>query len=89
MSKYRVYWIPQVPMDAFYYPVDTVEEGVLLLKALAQYDIFQVENWVKLDCCNVGGLQMFDPEDNEWIEFFDENGDDIEEYLKEESCVKH
>ena len=80
-DKYRVWWIPQVPMQPFYYPVASIEEGVLLLKALAQYDIFQIENRVKPDCCNVGGLHMFDDEDNEWIDFFDDSGI-IEEYMK-------
>lgn len=81
-NKYRVWWIPQVPMQPFYYPVDSIEEGVLLLKALAQYDIFQIENRVKPDCCNVGGLHMFDDEDNEWIDFYDDDGMGIEEYIK-------
>ena len=26
-KKLRVWWIPQVPMEAFYIPVESVEEG--------------------------------------------------------------
>ena len=64
--KLRVWWIPQVPMKPFHVPVSSVEEGAKIMMVLADYDAFQFENNVKPDYCNVGGLQVFDPEDNEY-----------------------
>ena len=60
----------------------TYLEAKLLLDTLALYDKFQYENEVKpdYDYCNAGGLEIFDPEDEEWIEWFDtETGEDISE----------
>lgn len=74
MTALRVWWIPQVPMKAFYVPVASVAEGVKILDILANYDIFQYENRVKPDYCNTGGLQML--EDGEWVDWCSEDGDE-------------
>lgn len=73
----RVWWIPQLPMEAFHFPVETVDEAILLLEALAEYDLFQLEHSVKPDFSNVGGLETFDGE--EWSEFYDEDGMSVDE----------
>jgi len=99
MSKLRVWWIPQVPMDPFYVDVESVEEGVKIMDALAEYDNFQYETSVKPDYCNAGGLEMFDPEDNQdspdgsWCSWYDDDEfyiDDPKEYLelKKERAIK-
>jgi hypothetical protein len=85
--KLRVWWIPQMPMQAFRVDVDSVEEGAKLLNTLARYDEFQFEHKIKPDYSNAGGLEMFDPEDKEdsplgsWISWHDEETgiDDPEE----------
>jgi hypothetical protein len=71
-----VWWIPQIPMKAFHYPVNSPQEAFILLDALAEYDLFQYENNVKPDYCNAGGLMVFDEElidetDEDDIEFGD------------------
>ena len=58
-TKLRVWWVPQIPCTTFYVDVDTVEEGVKLMDTLGKYDTFQLENNIKPDYCNVGGLQLF------------------------------
>lgn len=63
----RVWWVPQVPMKAFIVPVVSVEEAAKLHDVLADYDLFQYENNVKPDYCNVGGLSVF--EDGEWVDW--------------------
>lgn len=83
----RVWWIPQIPMEPFYFPVASVEEGALILEALAQYDMFQLENRVKPDFSNVGGLQMFDAElDAEmpgdgWCDWEGDHGETLDEFM--------
>ena len=71
MNKLRVWWIPQVPMDAFRVGVDSVEEGVRLMNILADYDDFQFKNGVKPDYANTGGLEMLE-DGGEWTDWFDE-----------------
>ncbi len=74
----RVWWIPQLPMDAFYVPVKTVDEAIFVIRTLAEYDLFQFPKRVKPDYCNVGGLEVF--EDGEWHEWESDDFDDINDY---------
>lgn len=80
-TKLKVWWVPQVPMEAFEVEVASVEEGIKVMDVLANYDLFQFENRVKPDYCNMGGLLMF--EDGEWVDWFDDATfhDDPREYL--------
>ena len=77
-NKLRVWWIPQVGAisEAFYVPVQSVAEGKKVLDMLAAYDAFQLQNRVKPDYCNVGGLQMFDEEECEWNDWYMETDED-------------
>ena len=89
MTEYKkgdlsVWWIPQVPMKPFYYPVKTVKEAQLLLDVLGRYDQFQFENRIKPDYSNAGGLNVYSPEDadengNCWVTWYNEDGSDIDE----------
>lgn len=75
----QVWWIPQVPCKAFNVPVKTPEEAILILDTLAKYDLFQLENNIKPDYCNAGGLNVF--EEGEWSTWYHpDTGDDIDEY---------
>ena len=85
MLRLRVWWIPQVPGKPFLVPVDTLVEGKRLLNVLANYDLFQLENNIKPDYSNVGGLSVFDPYDKEdgpdgsWLDWEDSDGNSIDE----------
>lgn len=72
----RVWWVPQVPMAAFYVPVESPEQATLLLEMLAAYDAFQLHHRVKADYSNAGGLEVY--EGGEWVEWSDDEGDDID-----------
>jgi len=99
--KLRVWHIPQVPMKAFFVEVSSVEEGVRMMDALANYDIFQCENNIKPDYCNANGLQMWDEslteEDmadmelsDKWVDWGNDFFDDPRDYLeslKEETAA--
>lgn len=71
----RIWWIPQIPMKPFIWPVADLAEGRLLIDALAAYDAFQFEHRVKPDYSNAGGLQVW--EAGEWVDWSDAAGDDI------------
>ncbi len=79
----RVWWVPQVPMEAFYTPVESLEQAAFLIETLGRYDLFQYENRVKLDYSNAGGLEVWD-EDNGlgWIDWYNEDGDYFDEWLE-------
>lgn len=67
----RVYWIPQVPMKGFEVEVESVTEAVKIMDVLANYDLFQFENKVKPDYCNMGILQKYEEEEGEgeWLDW--------------------
>lgn len=81
MSKLRVWWIPQLGMDGkpFVREVENVKEGWKFINLLADYDLYQLDNNIKPDYSNVGGLEIFDEDDNEWLEWQDSNGDSLDE----------
>lgn len=69
IGQLQVWWIPQLGIDErFTVNVDSVEQGALLLHSLARYDLFQFENKVKPDYCNLGGLSV-------WVGLDDEDAD--------------
>lgn len=72
VQSLKLWWIPQVPMKAFEVEIASLAEGVKLLDVLANYDIFQFENNVKPDYCNVGGIVMLEAESGEWVDWYDE-----------------
>lgn len=87
-QKLRVWWIPQIDIKkSFYVPVETPEEGQKVMNMLAAYDCFQYNQNVKPDYCNTGGLEMFDEETGEWIDWCFQDGntyyDNLDEYIEE------
>lgn len=77
MEKLRIWWIPQVPMNAFKVDINSIKEAKNVLHILAEYDKFQFENNIKPDYSNTGGLEYFDEDNKEWSEFEDDEGNDI------------
>lgn len=77
----RVWWIPQIPGKQFTVPVDTPAEAAKLIDVLAKYDLFQFENRIKPDYCNMGGLVVCEDDGDggtEWCDWYDEEtGEDI------------
>lgn len=67
MTKYRVWWKPQIPCMSFYSEdIPTLEEARRLENTLAQYDLFQFQYRIKPDYCNMGGTQVWNEEEQEW-----------------------
>lgn len=77
-QQLRVWHIPQIPGKAFRVEVASIEQAVLVLNAIAAYDVFQLANNIKPDYANAQGLEVF--EKGEWVEWNDEDGDDINAY---------
>lgn len=86
----RVWHIPQIPGKAFHVPVDSIKTAKLILKTLADYDLFQYKNRIKGDYSNAAGLECYhqygapNPPDDfpDWCEWENEdvyNIDDVDE----------
>lgn len=91
MKKLRVWWIPQIGIEnIFYVSVNTPEDGKRLLDTLAAYDLFEFNNNVKPDYCNSGGLEMWDEDAQEWVDWCletdNEYFEDIDEYCESDAC---
>lgn len=89
MKKLRIWHIPQVPMKPFYVEVKTLDEALKVLDVLADYDLFQFKNHIKPDYCSAQGLQEWDEEQQEWYEWYSEDGLNIREYKEtgENQCT--
>jgi hypothetical protein len=82
----KVWWIPQVPMkETFTVLLSSFSQAKVLLEALAQYDLFQFDNRIKPDYCNVGGLMIL--EEGEWIDFETVDCEDIDS-LTLDQCLE-
>ena len=92
--KLEVYWIPQVPMKKFRIPVDSPQEACKILDVLAAYDLFQYENNIKGDYCNMGGMLQFDPDDDHdspdgsWSDWYSEDGETLDEWRENQEFQK-
>lgn len=85
MEKLRVWHNCQIgAVDNFYIPVDTVDMGWKIINTLSDYDLFQYENNVKPDYCNASGLEYWDEEEQDWLEWYDDDGFDVWEHFREE-----
>lgn len=87
MNKMRVWWIPQIGAsnEAFHIPVQSVEEGKKIMDILSVYDAYQLQNRIKPDYCNMGGLEIYNPETGDYegwyFETEDNYFDNVDEYL--------
>ena len=78
--KLRVWHIPQVGMsDTIYIPVSTAKEGKKIMDLLGAYDCFLENNHIREDYCNANGLEMYDEEAGEWVDWFLETEDNFYE----------
>lgn len=84
MSKLRVWHMPQIGSTSatLYVPVETPEEGKKVMDILSCYDLFQLENGIKPDFANACGLQEYDEEENEWCDWYSEDGEELEVHLE-------
>jgi len=88
-EKLRVWWIPQVPMTGFHVHVESVEDAMLILKVLADYDLFLLKHRLRRNFSNGGGLEVFDTKDTtdstsgSWVEWYNAAGGHIQEIMGE------
>lgn len=80
----RVAHFPQIPCKPFDVEVEDLKQAKLVMDVLSNYDLFQYENSIKPDYCNVTVLEMWDEEVEDWCNWYDEETgiDDLDEYFE-------
>lgn len=86
-QKLRVFHIPQIGMKGkpFTFPVSSIEEAKKMILLIDVYDIYQYENHIKPDFCNMTDLEVWNEAENEWETWYDEDGNTIGEAMEEQS----
>lgn len=82
----RVWWCPQIGTGSFYIPVRSVEEAKKIMDVLAYYDCFLMNQEIRGDYCNDGGLEVWDDKAEEWNDWCGEDDDHyfdgVDEYIE-------
>ena len=63
--------------EMHYFDVDDVVEAVSVIDALAQYQLTLPEHVVS---SNAFGLEEYDSDEDEWLEWYDADGNDLDDY---------
>lgn len=69
----KIWWVPQIPGKPFEVSVPSLVAGKFLLTLLAEYDLFQLEQKVKPDYSNAGGLCQY--KNGDWEDWYDPDDD--------------
>lgn len=79
-QKMRVWWNPQVGVcdEHFYIPVHSVEEAKKIMDVLAYYDCYQMNQHVKCDYVNCGGLEVWDEIEQDWCDWCYEDNEKLD-----------
>lgn len=75
----RIWYVPQVPMKAFTEPVETVAEGNRLLDVIYRLALFELENRVKPDYSNMGGVARWETDGEGGFDWYDVDEEEDEE----------
>lgn len=78
-QRLQVWHTSDFGRDAFTVDVTSVDEAIRLLRILADYDLYQGE---RVDV-NAQGLNVWDDQAEEWTEYYDEEGRDVDEIAAE------
>jgi len=80
----RVVHFPQVPCKPFYVEVGDLQQAKKIIDVLANYDLFQFDNRIKPDYCNMTVLEQWDEDEQEWLSWCDEETgiDDVDDYFE-------
>ena len=82
-ERFKMWYIPQVPMKAFEREFDNIEAAKAALVTVIDFSIFEFENHVKPDYSDAagisrweedgeGGFDWFDLDESEWDDRFAE-----------------
>jgi len=83
MPKMRIYF-NILGTKSYYREVSSVEEAKTIIDAIADFVNAKVDEGVFPDHCNIAGLEEYDEEEKEWVDWCDEDGLDFDEHFSTE-----
>lgn len=83
MSNLKIWWIPNPPRELFEVEVKDIDEAILILNTLADYDLYLGDDLIS---CNAGGLQEF--VEGEWIKYESPQGYTIDDFLSQPELLE-
>lgn len=78
-GQVRVWYIPQVPMDAFEFDVPDLAAGKLVLDALSAFSWFEYQNDVKPDYADAGGIHSYEADGSGGFDWFEVDESEYED----------
>lgn len=78
-TRFKIFYIPQVPMPAFEREYEDFETAKEVLNAIINFSIFEYDNNVKPDYSDVAGISYWEEAEQDW--------EDIDDMLWEERAV--
>ena len=78
-TRFKIFYIPQVPMPAFEREYEDFETAKEVLNAIINFSIFEFDNNVKPDYSDVAGISFWEEAEQDW--------EDIDDMLWEERAV--
>ncbi len=82
-ERLRVYHIQNPPGMPTWYEVASPLEGIQKIEALAKEDLERTDIWG-----NVFGLTVLDPDDGAWVDWYDDEGDDIDDWAEKHGVTR-
>lgn len=76
-DRYKVWYIPQVPMVAFEREFDDLETAKAALDLITDFSIFEFENRVKPDYADMGGISRWEEDGDGGFDWFDVEIEDM------------
>lgn len=87
-KRLQVWHYPQVPCEPFKVEVKDENEAFTMVNALADQHIYLFKNKMIPDYCNSIHVVMWDEDDKEWVDYYNESEgmdwSDVEEYFENE-----
>lgn len=80
MEKLRLYY-NILGTEIYYKEVSSPEEAKNIIDAIADFLLFAVDNDIFPDHCSFAGLEYFDEEENDWYDWYDDDGYDFDEHF--------
>lgn len=68
-SKFKIYYIHQVPGDAYERDVPSAEVGLQILDAIYDVALYQFDSGMIPDYANAGGVMYWDTDDDTWYDY--------------------
>ena len=89
MAELRVCHFPQIPCKPFQVAADSLREARKIMRVLAVYDQFLLDNRHRVDYCNAQTVQVFDADDytdslaGSWVDWESDDGESLDELSDE------